>query len=395
MEAIGSYISVVGLGSLFSGDIVILTMAVILDVAKIVTVSFLYQYWEKIKSIMRYYMLTAVIVLMTITSAGAFGYLSGAFQKALQPNMEVMLKVDSFKREQTGLTAERDRLVSQRADIDKQIAQLPSENVKGRRQLINSFKPETERIAARLEIVTKRVDALTEDILKVESQNIDQQVHVGPITYVSKAFGISVEDASKWIILTIIFVFDPLAVILIVAGNFLVKFHRDHPEYYKKAQAPPNESFEETVWTPDPTLVTIEEPQLVETVDESPPIMPIPLVVDKVIDEFLVDETAEVVQDSTPEIDELWLKVYDPQDTGEAESVEEVDDTVLEAVVQEYVPTVPAIDVSTEMTYSGSPQAELIDAPMKSTLEDLRVSLPDSLILPGFTPRSSKKSLYE
>ena len=62
MEAIGTYISVVGLGALFAGDIIILIMAGVLDIAKIVSVSFIFQYWEKIKVIMRYYMLVAVII---------------------------------------------------------------------------------------------------------------------------------------------------------------------------------------------------------------------------------------------------------------------------------------------------------------------------------------------
>lgn len=223
MEAIGTYISVFGLGALFAGDIVILTMAVILDVAKIVTVSFLYQYWDDIKSIMKYYLLAAVIILMTVTSVGAFGYLSGSFQKAISPNTESTLQIDSLKQERDSLVAEKDQLNNQRADINKQIAQLPTDAVKGRRALIASFKPETNRISERLIVITHKVDDLNTKVLKDESENISKSVHVGPILYVAKAFNITVEDASKWIIMTIIFVFDPLAIMLILAGNFLVK----------------------------------------------------------------------------------------------------------------------------------------------------------------------------
>ena len=113
MEAIGTYISVFGLGALFAGDIVILTMAVILDVAKIVTVSFLYQYWDDIKSIMKYYLLAAVIILMTVTSVGAFGYLSGSFQKAISPSTSSNLQIDSLKQERDSLVAEKDQLNGQ------------------------------------------------------------------------------------------------------------------------------------------------------------------------------------------------------------------------------------------------------------------------------------------
>jgi len=161
MEAIGTYISIIGLGALFAGDPVILVLAGILDGAKIVSVSFLYQYWYGVKALMKYYLLLAVIVLMTITSAGAFGYLSGSFQKAIQPNMEISLKVDSYNNERTQLIQEKDQLKSERINLDKQIASLPSDDVDGRRRLIRSFKPESARISDRLMTVTKRVDDLT------------------------------------------------------------------------------------------------------------------------------------------------------------------------------------------------------------------------------------------
>jgi len=242
MEAIGTYISVVGLGSLFAGDPVILTMACIFDVAKIASVSFLYQNWQYIKSTMKYYFLVAVIVLMTITSGGVFGYLSGAFQKAMAPNMSVTLKVDSYNRERDQLLNERVELIKQRANIDTQIAGVTSEDVDVKRRLMWSFKPESKRISERLIVVTKRVDDLNAIVLKVESENIDSRVHAGPIVYVAKAFNTSVEEASKYIILTIIFVFDPLAVMLLLAGNFLVKKRKDDkalPKYPEPPAPPP------------------------------------------------------------------------------------------------------------------------------------------------------------
>ena len=168
MEAMGSYISIYGLGAMFAGDLVILGMALILDIAKVVSVSFLYQYWQRIKSLMKYYMLSAVIVLMLVTSAGAFGYLSGAFQKAMQPNMEAVLKVESFKKEQASLAEEKSKLLEEKAKIDKQIAQLPDTSVRGRRQLIASFKPEQDRISDRNLTITKRLDQLSGEILKEE-----------------------------------------------------------------------------------------------------------------------------------------------------------------------------------------------------------------------------------
>ena len=410
MEAIGSYISIFGLSALFAGDIIILGMALILDIAKVVSVSFLYQYWKDIKSIMRYYMLAAVIVLMTITSAGAFGYLSGAFQKAMQPNMEVMLKVESFKHEQERLAAEKVQLVDQRTKIDEQIANLPSSSIKGRRQLIASFKPEIDRIADRIEIVTKRSDELTSEILKTESDNIEKTVHTGPITYISKAFNISVEDASKWIILTIISVFDPLAVILIIAGNFLVSIRKTVKPIkidisrMTEALASPSIQVEPGLSREEKRKVILDaaaspydySPEFsttpLQTADEPAAVDLEELDLDSLSKEEVEFLTQNVQDETPPEINEVMQKVYDSIDTGEEPDDEEINPDLAE-IVHNYVPIAP-IDVEMESSYEGSPQTELIDeTPMRSSLEDLTVSLPQALFQESGR-KSVKRDLY-
>lgn len=229
MEGIGSYISVVGLSSLFSGDFVIILMAIILDIAKITSISFLYQYWEDIKIAAKSYMTTAVIVLMLITSAGAFGYLSSAFQRAVQPNKEVALRVEAYTNQLASLESEKKELSDQKLSINKQIAAIPTENESSRRRLIAAMKPELDRAGKRLQEVNTQIDSLREKSLAAKSETLDKDVHAGPIIYVSKAFGVSLEDASKYIILVIVSVFDPLAVMLILAANLLIKKRKYKP----------------------------------------------------------------------------------------------------------------------------------------------------------------------
>ena len=94
-------------------------------------------------------MTTAVVVLMLITSSGAFGYLSAAFQQALQPNKELAVQVDSVKRELAILQPEKQSLTASKERIDVQIANLPNESVRGRQRLMASFKPEQDRINSR------------------------------------------------------------------------------------------------------------------------------------------------------------------------------------------------------------------------------------------------------
>ena len=344
MEGIGSYVSIIGLGELFARDIVILAMALILDIAKIVTVSFLYQYWVALKREMKYYMMFAVIVLMTITSVGAFGYLSAAFQKAMQPNLEVILKVDSYKREKEQLMFERESLLERKSKIDQQIAQLPPESIRGRRTLIQSFKPETDQILSRTGEITKRVDQLTGDIMKAENENIEKSVHAGPIIYISKAFNISIEDASKWIILVIISVFDPLAIVLIIAGNFLIVQRKNATHYAK-----------ETIQT----IVKVQEP------------------IQEPIQEKVQEKVQEVEQPIDKEISNIVNSVYNSHDTGEKESDLEIDTSVLSESIKKYVPVLPV-----EKIY-------------RSSLEDITVSLPKALIRDGVTTASKKRHLYE
>ena len=370
MEAIGSYVSIVGLGSLFAGNLVIVGMVLCLDVSKIVSVSFLYQYWQDLPKTMKYYMFVAVLVLMTITSTGTFGYLSGEFQKAMQPNVEATLKVESLKREQDTLVQEKARLVVEKEKIDQQIAQLPTNSVRGRKQLIESFRPDQERIAARMNVVTKRVDELTSEILRSESANIEQNVHVGPIMYISKAFDVSVEDASKWIILVIISVFDPLAIMMIVGGNFLIVLKRTKREKnieIQKVEAP-------TIQESEPVPEPIQDPAV--------------LIEPELIDELPIKE-AEVTEP---------VREIDP-DLGEVEyvSVEEIKDAF---------PTVPwsepeqeaqpVIEVAQDFGDVSSPQVELInESPTVSSLEQLNIRIPQALVKEGVFTESKKRHLYE
>lgn len=212
IEGIGTYVSVVGLSSLFAANPVIILLAVSLDIGKVVAVSFLYKYWSKIGWLMKSYMSVAALVLMLITSSGAFGYLSGEFQKAIADTSTGAVITAS-------LTEEQGRLQKRKEDIDKQISQLKDDNVGGRTRLMRSFGPEIKRINDRLADIDKELPKL-----KVEA--IKKNVEVGPIIYIADAFNTTPEKAVKWVILLIIFVFDPLAISLLLAGNYLIELRK-------------------------------------------------------------------------------------------------------------------------------------------------------------------------
>jgi hypothetical protein len=208
LEGIGTITSVIGLTQLFSWDWIIVSLAVTFDLAKLMSVSFLYKFWRTMPKLLKLYMTIASMVLMVITSTGAAGYLSSTFQKGILPTKSIEVKVSSLEQEKTKLEARK-------VQIDQQIAQLPSNQVKGRARLIANFKSETEHL-------NQRLIQIDEELPKIKIESIDKTSHAGPITYLATALKIPVESAIGYIIGLIIFVFDPLAIALILAGNFLI-----------------------------------------------------------------------------------------------------------------------------------------------------------------------------
>lgn len=208
LESIGTIVSVIGISALFGTNPIIMALAIMLDVAKIATVSFAYQHWKQLSRLMKSYALIAAAVTMTITSAGAAGYLAGEFQKAIIGTKEGELKVGVLKEQQA-------KYQERKKQIDDQIATLPAKTtVNQRLRLMNGFKVEQQRLDVQIGEIDKQLP-------EAQIKQIGTEAKAGPILYVAKAFDIPVEQAVKWVILMIIFVFDPLAVFLIIAGNFL------------------------------------------------------------------------------------------------------------------------------------------------------------------------------
>lgn len=225
IESIGTYISILGLSALFAFNPVIIAMAVALDVGKVVAVSFLYKSWRGINWLMKTYMTIACVVLITITSMGVFGFLSGEFQKAIATNNTQTVAITALQDEQA-------RLQKRKEQIDLQIANLPANYGATRVKVINSFKEETKRINDRL----AKID---EELPKLKIENIQKAVKIGPILYVAEAFHTTPEQAVKWVILTIIGVFDPLAIALILAGNYLWEQRRPKAQAVVVAETQP------------------------------------------------------------------------------------------------------------------------------------------------------------
>lgn len=209
LEVLGSLISIIGISSLFGTNWIILSTVIALDLGKIVTVSFLYRSWNTMNMAMRTYSIIACIVMMTITSAGAAGYLTGEFQKA-------MVGAEAGQQKIALLKSEGEKLQARKLQIDNGISSLPEKTtVNNRLRLMKGFAAEKATVDARLVEVERDIQALS-------IAQISTEAKAGPILGLAKNFNVSVETAISMVIGAIILVFDPQAIFLIIAGNSML-----------------------------------------------------------------------------------------------------------------------------------------------------------------------------
>ena len=202
--------SVYGLAKLFSGAFLsVVVMAGSLELGKLVTASFLYRYWKVINWFQKVYMTIATIVLVFITSAGIFGYLSNAYQGATL----------EFEKQSTELIAVEERIEQLEEDksflkeeLSVAISELPDNYITAKRKLREDYNPQITQVNQEiLEFKTRRAD--------LEIQLVSTGVDVGPAIYLARTFGTDIDTVVKFFIFILIFVFDPLAVMLVIAYN--------------------------------------------------------------------------------------------------------------------------------------------------------------------------------
>ena len=202
--------SVYGLAKLFSGAFLsVVVMAGSLELGKLVAASFLYRYWKFINWFQKIYMTFAVLVLIGITSAGIFGYLSNAYQGATL----------EFEKQSTELLTIEERIeqldedkVFLKEELEQAISELPDNYITAKRKLREEYNPQITQLNQELlEYKTKRAD--------LEIQLVSTGVDVGPAIYLARTFGTDIDTVVKFFIFILIFVFDPLAVMLVIAYN--------------------------------------------------------------------------------------------------------------------------------------------------------------------------------
>ena len=233
VSTVAGYFSIVGLMAIFPAAAApILAMGVVLEVAKLVTASWLYRYWNKTALVMKSYFTAAVIILSIITSMGIFGFLSKAHLEHSVSTGDNTLQVARLDRR---IETEQRRI----ADAETVLAQLDNtvqtlidyDRIRGDDGAIATREnqaPEREQLNSSIDDAVAAIDELSEEKLVLETEQLLIEVEVGPLLYVAEMiYGNTdketLDKTVRFVIILLILVFDPLAILLVIAANMSMK----------------------------------------------------------------------------------------------------------------------------------------------------------------------------
>ena len=244
-----AYYSVFGLSSLFAGaKTEVIIMAAALEFSKLIIASYLHNHWNK-AGWMKWYLTLAVGVLMIITSAGIYGFLTSAYQKTadqlgiMDKQVQVVeLKKERFQEQLDYLNVEKKELAESITELrnglsnnqvqyrDRETGQIitttSSSQRKSLENQLNSAVKSRDEVARKIEVLTDSLTSLDLQVLDLESNN-EVAAEVGPLRYMAEITGKPMNVIVNWFTLLIVFVFDPLAISMVIALNKLTNKDSD------------------------------------------------------------------------------------------------------------------------------------------------------------------------
>ena len=237
--------SIMGLATLFAGAVLpIIAMGSALEVGKLVAASWLYNNWNNklVPQTIKAYLTFAVIVLVFITSMGIFGFLSKAHLDQVQPqssnNIKIELLDNQIKQQNIIIYRSQKTLTLLDKALEKYVdMEYVTRGLKEREKQ----KPERDALTLSINNATDKISELTDKkgVLQLEVQKLEAEV--GPIKYIAELiYGDTAKDhfdeAVRWVIIVLIFVFDPLAVLLLIAANISLRTRREGQEEVKNTK---------------------------------------------------------------------------------------------------------------------------------------------------------------
>lgn len=273
-----AFFSVTGLSKLFAGaSTAVILMASSLEFGKLISAGFLYNYWDKINKLLRTYLLIGVGVLILITSAGIYGFLTSAYQVTadqlgvVDKQVELVeLKKGRFQEQLDGYNVEKQQLAQSISELskglsnnviqytDKETGQLITTTSSATRRALeaqlNDAKSQRDIISQKIEVLSDSITSLDLKALDIQ-QNSEVAGEVGPLKFIAEATGKPMNTIVNWFALFIVFVFDPLAVTLVIAFNTALKVDKGEDdkkkvvkkrELYGESEALPNDEENES-----------------------------------------------------------------------------------------------------------------------------------------------------
>jgi hypothetical protein len=274
-----AFFSIVGLSKLFAGAaLAIITMASTLEASKLVIASFLYQFWNTVNKTLRAYLLVAVSIIMIITSIGIYGFLSSAYQTTKSKYDLTQTQVDSLTAKQLYYESSVNTFKIQLDSKNTQLSNLSSiRNSQEQRatQLItsnkssNSADKSARQTDASIKTLNLDIDNLNSQIISYTDSASKSKVAVtqlglkneisselGSLVYISKILNVPMDKIVNVLILLFIIVFDPLAICMVLAFNFL----KEKDPSSKIEEIHPEQPSEQPRIQPELELMDIESP---------------------------------------------------------------------------------------------------------------------------------------
>jgi len=256
LAGIAAYYSVFGLSKLFSAKATaVIIMASALEISKLVTATFLHRFWNKISVLLKTYLTSAVIILMMITSLGIYGFLTSAYQTTsdelivLDKQVNIIeMKKNRFQEQLNSYSAEKNQLANSISELtkglsnnkiqwrDKESGQIiTSTSSKTRKVLqgqLNDFKLQRNDVSLKIESLSDSITNLDLQVLDINT-NSEVTSEVGPLKYISNISNIPMDNIVNYFVLAFIFVFDPLAILLLISANKAFSIVQNNSEEFR------------------------------------------------------------------------------------------------------------------------------------------------------------------
>jgi len=262
VSASAAFYSVTGLAKLFAGaSFAVIIMASSLEIAKLVIASLLYQYWDSINRVLKIYLTVAAGILIMITSAGIYGFLSSAYQETANKAGLVDSQVKLLETKKTAFEKIKGQYELEKTSLTENITTLRNALGNNTQSYVDNngnvisyssganrkaFEKQLEVAVQKDEQLTSKIQTYNDSIINLETRIVETQsnsevaAELGPLKYLSNLTGTPMDNIINYLLLVIIFVFDPLAIALVIAANFaFAKLNKKDDVSYPDPQVEP------------------------------------------------------------------------------------------------------------------------------------------------------------